>query len=697
MAKYLKPKQPARKSATRINNSSGTSGSGHLRKLRNRIYQQILLTVLTVALTVVVLFAMTSAWYTNVVQTSGLVFEAEAWGFDGEITVNEEPITAAPGDDGVVHLSVVNDSDGMSSISVNISKNGMSERMQRRLFFYVDAPMNRNGETMERVYLNKYEGYTYNVFSQGRLTLTEQVSNAPIIKWQWVYDVLGYYVLAQPYEIETPIDVVNEDGTTSTKMVRARQMSIKEYLRPIEYNFDDATTEIGIENDEVSLSISTVDGTTSPEAFLQQLSQKDGYEGEIQLDSEWSFKNYYAVDVDENGYGVYAYLCNYTDIMMETDYDTMLGELAYKQSKGETLEEAQAALLSHKVTLTLSAQKNEADAVNVSTLGALRSAIDLGTSSIIQLSSDITLAEGESLTIPADARVMLDLNSYSIKNMSGTAIKAEPGSSLTMLNGAIVNDTVSAAKTYGIYATGAEVVLNEVDIDQFQYGIYVGDQENSNELDSRVHMLDCNITADICAAFISGNGVLSEHKSQLVIENSMLKSGVLVVAGNGDSAGNGRWGTDIQIIDSEIIATGDGSGIYHPQKNSTMTIYNSKVTGYTAMAIKGGTVSILKSDLHGTGAYQEPSFDGSGFTDTGDAVYIETGYGYEIRLEIGQESVLRHTDGQSKSLRIYDASSDNVSVLIESGTFDEAQPEKFLAKTSSVRYENGKTIVVPGA
>ena len=48
---------------------------------------------------------------------------------------------------------------------------------------------------MERVYINNHEGYTYTVFNQSSLTLTEKVSNAPKLKWQWVYDVLGYYVL----------------------------------------------------------------------------------------------------------------------------------------------------------------------------------------------------------------------------------------------------------------------------------------------------------------------------------------------------------------------------------------------------------------------------------------------------------------------------------------------------------------------
>lgn len=657
-------------------------------------------------LTIVIVFAMTSAWYTNIVQTSGLVFEAEAWGFDGTIKVNEEPIKAAPGDDGIVYLTVVNNSDAISAISVNVSKDEMNEEMQRRLFFYVDTHMNRNGETMERVYLNKYEGYTYNVFSKGQLTLTEQVNNAPVIKWEWVYDVLGYYVLAQPYQIETVDQIENEDGKITEEIVTTTQMSIKEYLRPIEYDFDEATTVIKNDGESVSVDISTVDGYTHPEVFLQQLSKRDGYEGEIEHEDKVSFGNYYAVDVDENGYGVYAYLCNYSEIKMATAYDTMLGELADKKAQGVALTYEDGALLTSTATLTLSAQKNEGNVINVNTLGALRTAIDLDTTSIIQLSSNITIAEGETLTIPADSQVMVDLNGHTLTNMDGTAVKAEPGSSLTLINGTITNNTQEAtedsAKTYGIYATGAEVVMSHVNVDNFQYGIYVGDQEKNNELDSRVYMVDCAIDAEFYAVFISGNGVLSEQKSQLIIEKSKLSSNGIVITGSGDASGNGRWGTDIQIISSTIIAGKNeadevqGSGIYHPQKNSTLTVYSSTVEGYNGITIKGGTVSIMNSTVTGTGKYNEPNFEGNGFTDTGDAVYIETNYGYEIALEIGLGSVLEHKYNNTYSLQVYEKNATNVSVKIESGTFDEEQPEEYLVEGSeqSITEEN-KVVVIP--
>ena len=97
MPKYLKKNNK---------NTAQSSDSAALRKAKKNIYWQAGLALVTIILTIVIAFAMTSAWYTNLVQTSGLVFEAEAWGFKGTINVDSDPIVAGPGDDGVIHLEV---------------------------------------------------------------------------------------------------------------------------------------------------------------------------------------------------------------------------------------------------------------------------------------------------------------------------------------------------------------------------------------------------------------------------------------------------------------------------------------------------------------------------------------------------------------------------------------------------------------
>lgn len=640
-------------------------------------------------LTIVILFAVTSAWYTNIVQTSGLVFQAESWGFDGEIIVDDTPIIAAPGDDGVVHLEVQNKADSVSAISLNISKANMTNVMKKRLFFYVDTRMERNGEIMDRVYLNNFEGYTYTLFSQGSLVLTEQRSNAPQLKWEWVYDVLGYYVMAQPVTYTPVLPEGTNPADASGETEPMTRMEIRDYLRPIEYDYGSATfNTVTTADGKTTQVLATVDGTTTPDRFLYNLSAKDGYPGQIETTP--TADGFYPVQVDDNGYGVYAYLCSYSDIVMETYEDTYLGELAYRQAKNEPLSEDQQARIKQEVVLTLSAQKNESTAVNVNTVSSLQNAINMGAADVIQLGSDIHIPAGKPLSIPVNSRVMVDLNGNTISSDTGNAIKAESGSTLTLLGGTIRCDTnVEKSNERGITAVGAEVVMSGITMTGYDDAVYIIDNDSENQLDSRIHMVDCKLDALSSAVYVAGNGQLSQQKTQLVIERCELSSRYLTICGSGNA---NRAGTDIQIIDSIVTAdVGNGaSAIYQPQKDSSMTVYNSEIKGYCGIAIKGGSVRIIGSKITGQGAWNEPSANGSGFTDTGDAVYIDAGYGYEILLEISDimEDGVRKKRSElissnSKSLQVFKEDAVNVAVKISGGIFQEKQPDSYIAEDAT--------------
>lgn len=673
----------------------GSHSPADLQVVQKNITRQAILAGLTVVLTIVILFAMTSAWYTNIVQTSGLVFEAESWGFDGEIKVGndpDKPIMASPGEQGLVPVVVNNKSDSISAISINVSKNTMDEEMKKRLYLYVDTHMNRDGETMERVYLNNYESYTYTVFSKSNLTLTEEVSNAPQLKWQWVYDVLGYYVMAKPIRDENN-NVIS--------------MNISEYLRPIEYTLDDAIVEMS-DGENPTISIVTVDGNLDPYTYLLHISKTDGYEGDIKNNP--LSNGYYPVDVDaKTEYGVYAYLCNYAEIEQATAYDTELGVLAHRKANNDsTLTNDDLKKLTHNVTLNISAQQNESTAVNVTRLDSLNNVIQEGTADVVQLSGDITIPDGQSLQIPNNTRVMVDLNGHTLKSASGTAVQAEPGSSLTLINGSIAGPGTDTA-TYGIQTTGAEVVMSNVDVKDFRYGVYLGDNRDLNALDSRVHMVDCTVDAEWYAAFVNGNGLLSTQKTQLIIENSTLTSKGMVITANGTSTGNGRYGTDIQVIGSTIkqipypneTTLKPGAGIYHPQKDSVLRIYKSTVSGYTGIALKGGTANIIGSTIKGEGleSVTPEEFNNSGFIDTADAVYIETNYPYEIELSVqdatdGDTSVPSTlTSVKGQSVRVFEETATNYKVYITGGIFDHTLPAAFIPSGYVQSKSEGKTVV----
>ena len=284
--------------STKQNNGRRRGGLAALEAVRKNVVRQAALAVLLIVQLVVLLFAITAAWYTNIVQTNDLVFETAAWGFEGSVQLGEDPITAAPGDDGLIPFAAENTSDQVTEVGVNISKINMDTEMQKRIYFYADTNRLLNDEIMEPLYLSNTASYTYTMPGQGSLTLTEEVCDGVPLRWRWVYDLLGYYVLGR----------VTEDGPV-----------IEEYIRPIEYDYDETRTTFDSEDG----TLETIDGVTTAAEFLLQVSSSDGYEGSINIDE--AVDRYYPIDVDESGYGVWAYLCDYTEIMQNTDFDTKLG------------------------------------------------------------------------------------------------------------------------------------------------------------------------------------------------------------------------------------------------------------------------------------------------------------------------------------------------------------------------------------
>lgn len=683
----------------KTNNSSNRQESSPvLARMRKRILIQAGMALSAIALTLVMVFAMTAAWYTNIVHTSGLTFEVETWGFNGMISSEMEAIAAGPGDDGVIDLKVENTSNSTSSVGVSFSKVQMPPEIQKRIFFYVDTPMVRNNETMERVYLNSQESYTYNLFSQGTLTLTETVHNAPQLKWHWVYDLLGYYVQA---------DVVDVTGG-------GKALTNIEYLRPIEYDYDKATMEYADnENGEKIMVLKTVDGTMTPEEFLVAFSKTDGYEGEIDPknvlvnDRGYSF---YPVRVDEDENGVYAYLCSYSEIQLNTAYDTALG-----------LGTSQVDLPPYQAKLMVSAQKSKNSVVSVSSLSGLSSAIELGVADTIELGSNVTFGEGEVLTIQQGQRVMLDLNgkTVTVTDKDTTPFRVEEGGSLTMVNGSIVHG-MEGNKTTAIQTTGAEVVMSGVKLSGFYRGLRISDNAVGSEtlsLDSNVRLVGCEWATADCTLLVYGNGIASEQKSLVIVENCKLSSNAITITGGGN---DDSFGTDIQIISSTIISAATRgekenpySAIYQPQRESVLTIYNSSISGYTGIALKAGKLNIIGSAVQGlgTGLDKVEKFSGSGFNDTGDAIYIETNYNHPIELNISDLVTVTGDKTERKeamlssvsryALRVYDPAAANVKINIVSGNFsggtaafpNEAQFRGYLDDGSEMKIE-GKSCFV---
>ena len=601
-----------------------------LKRVRKSVYTQALLTVFLIVLTVVVLFAVTAAWYTNIVQTNDLVFKASKWGFEGEVKSVDATIIASPGDEGVVELTARSESDGVTAVSVNISKAHMPEEIQKRIYFYADTAKNVSSETVDRVYLGNNNSYTYTLIGPTTLMLTETVHNDVLIKWHWVYDVLGYYVLG------------TWDGS---------DMTVSEYLRPIEYDYDEALTEFDANGNLVS-----VDGSTSVARFLTRISAGDGYAGTIDV-TEKNSGGYYPVSVDNSGYGVWAYLCTYSEIQVNTAYDTYLGENANRF-------DAEGEQASYVAKLTLSAQNSHMEPTQISTASALISALNTGEAAMLRLSGDIALDEPLVIGAATESQqIMLDLNGNTLTVDSGAyadngaAIQVAAGSTLIMSNGTLEG----SGEEYAIDGAGASITLSGVDITGMKRALNVRDYVSTNiyNSDATIRVVDCEIETTDVAILISGNGQDSAQATRLVVEDSVIRSDYIGIAFNGSSD---QWGTSTQIIGSDVY--GYWAGIYHPQGDAELTISDgSVISGYTGMVLKGGSTTVTDSTIHGTGALQIPErVSMSGFNDTGDGIYIETNYGCPIQLQVsGTGAVI---SDQAQALRIY-PESDMVSWVIE--------------------------------
>lgn len=596
---------------------------------RKRIILQAVIALQTVIIAVALIFGMSAAWYTNVLQTSGLQFEAEAWGFTGEILFTDDPIQASPGDTGIVGLTATNDGDDMVSIAVRVSKAQMAEEMQKRLFFYVDTAVTRNEETLDRTYINAQDSYNYTILSHSQLILTEEHANDVLLKWQWVYDMEGYYFLGDVTKDEENIVVQVED-----------------YLRPVEYDLDNATFEEGL--------LATV-GDQTVQEFLKELSAKDGYENDL---TATDMPGYYKVDVDENGYGVWVYLCNWAEIQQATTYDTQLGQKAAAALTDETIK-----LDQYIARLMVVGQMARSEFTEVQNEQQLAELLNNGT--MVQLKNDIVMTE--TLVVNSGTEVVLDLNGYSLQAPEGvTALELTDATRLILINGELQgsDDTKNLVSVEGSMLTMSNVDLTG----QMRYGVFVAD--NGGTTDSCVRLFDCTVDAATSAVSVRGNGEQSEGKTQLIVERCTLSSGHTAVLGNGTKD---YWGTDIQITDS--ILTGYYAALYQPQGDSLTRVRNSTLTGGTGIVIKGGDLRITDCIVEGvfTGdLIQTPAVNKSGFSDTGDALYVDGSYDLPMNIVIEGDSALSVEDGNSKSIRVFepDGNTSSVVVTVTGGKYD---------------------------
>lgn len=266
-----------------------------------------------------ILFALTSAWYTNTIQANEITLKTAKWNFDGTITLDGEDSNGTlglgdlyPGDTRPLPVTIVNQDTRGVNIRVEADKSKMaSPEMQQRLYLYVEVT-DETTNTKTRHYINSLSGYLYTVAAKQTLRITDagltpsenekQDKNA--LHLQWVYDMTGYFLLGTVTENNNTITVAGKTADTQP-----------EYLMPVTYDLDRAQFDTDGKLTSVSEYQETTKtyATTDRKNYLKRLFEQyiSGYNiNAAAYDDEntKSYGNYYAVDVDKTGYGVWLYL-----------------------------------------------------------------------------------------------------------------------------------------------------------------------------------------------------------------------------------------------------------------------------------------------------------------------------------------------------------------------------------------------------
>ncbi len=605
-----------------------------LRALRKNVIMRALLAIITVLLTIIVLFSLTVAWYTNVIQTGGLNFQTEQWNFDGEILLGETDIPMSPGSGGIVPLTIRNKGDHIVAASVTVSKASLTGEdvtvapdvvinpyhlMRQRLYFYVDAKTTRGGETVDRVYLSSGSSYTYTILSNSDLVLMQDSYNAPRIKWEWVYDVLGYYVLGS--------------AVASTATGEYSDVKILDYIRPIEYEYDETKTTFA------GAQLSTIDGKTTVLEFLSDLTQNDGYEGTI-TSNEGVVNGYYPVAVNSEGYGVWLHLCTYTEIQQNMKDDTALGQMTAQPS--------------YPINIIVSGVNSREDKTYVTDAKDLAAALQNPTAGIVTLANDVTLTE--TVVLENGTSAILDLNGRTLSTTGSQMFTLQTGANLSISDGTL---TGNGDDTIAVYAEGAYATLQNVNMTNVYEGVVVRDYNAKGT--SVIRLTGCDIQASEDGILFYGHTEVMESPSKLMIEDC-------TIVGENFSGiyGNGNYrGTEITINKSTI--RGYYTALYHPQKESTLTITSSELEGHTALVIKGGTVNIVDSVIQGVGQPENPEYLGSGWSTTGDAIYLEANYAWESAIYISGNTTV--TSANAQAVRKYKLEEPQATIAITGGQF----------------------------
>ena len=425
--------------------------------LKRRIVRQGVLTVLALVMTLLLVFTGAVAWYTNVAQVQELTVQTDAWGFSGTVTLNGDTaaragavLAAAPGSDTPLSLTMTNDGDAPAKAFVTVDKSGLDAELQKRLYFYVDAAqtvqpqavVSAEGETAQtpaeepvaEAWLHGGNPYAYTLLPKDRVD-TEKTEGVAQLRCRWVYDLTGYYFTGS----------VAVKRNTETEELTAGAVTEKDYLRPVEYDYDTA------QFDE-SGALTKV-GKQTLAAFLTGLAETDGYplvpDAGKPIRGENGSLFYLVQEGSGDAANVYLRLYGQKEIEAASDLDTAMANAAASGT-----ENAELPKLTGTVKISVTGQQVRRADRTVSGAEELMAALEaLQPAERIVLTEDIELTAA--LTV-ADSDVTIELGGHTLTVPAPIAVT---GGTLYLSNGTVA---CPAGSTAAIQLTGGSVLLDGV-------------------------------------------------------------------------------------------------------------------------------------------------------------------------------------------------------------------------------------------
>lgn len=167
-----------------------------------------------------------------------------------------------------------------------------------------------------------------------------------------------------------------------------------------------------------------------------------------------------------------------------------------------------------------------------------------------------------------------------------------------------------------------------IDLAGHTYTADAGEAVRINAADVTLTLTDGTITNSTASGYSDGlYAYEASNNLNLTLDGVTLSSRTQTLAVQGLTSNSNV------TIRNSALSSQEELGIYYPPKSGTLTIEDSTITGTTGIVLKGSAL-VVKGDttIHGTGENKVPddyytgTIGGDGFNDTGDAVYVESGY-----------------------------------------------------------------------